>query len=69
MDVLAPAAQIDSAFLPLDPGPFDPDEVVCQLSGISMAAPHVSGVAAMILSEILKDGFEAGDSRIWSVPL
>jgi subtilisin family serine protease len=49
VDVFAPAAHIASAFLPFDPDPFDPDEAVCQLSGTSMAAPHVSGIAAMIL--------------------
>ena len=49
VDVFSPAAHIVSAFFPLDPGSSDPDEIVCQLSGTSMAAPHVSGVAAMIL--------------------
>lgn len=49
VDIFSPAAHIVSAFFPLDPGSSDPDEIVCQLSGTSMAAPHVSGVAAMIL--------------------
>jgi hypothetical protein len=51
IDVFAPAGRIASAFYPVDPGSFDPDEIVCQLSGTSMAAPHVSGVAAMILQD------------------
>ncbi len=49
VDVFSPAAHIVSAYSPRDPGSSDPDEVVCQLSGTSMSAPHVSGVAAMIL--------------------
>ncbi len=49
IDVFSPAAHIVSAYFPLNPGSDDPDEIVCQLSGTSMAAPHVSGVAAMIL--------------------
>jgi len=114
VDIFAPAARVASAFFPLDPGPYDPDEIVCQLSGTSMAAPHVSGVAAMILhdypdlraeqlralilnwaergvlesnpgdpnyigdgspnlllhwdpSNLLRDGFETGDLRLWVV--
>lgn len=114
VDIFAPAAYVDSAFYPVDPGSSDPDEIVCQLSGTSMAAPHVSGVAAMILndypdltadqlrtfilnwadrdvlesnpsdpnyigngspnlllhwdpSDLLRDGFETGDARLWVV--
>lgn len=114
VDIFAPAARIASAFFPVDPDPYDPDEIVCQLSGTSMAAPHVSGVAAMILhdypdlttdqlrtfilnwaqrgalesnpgdpnfigdespnlllhwdpSNLLRDGFETNDFRLWAV--
>lgn len=114
VDIFAPASHIASAFYPVDPGPFDPDEAVCQISGTSMAAPHVSGVAAMILHDypnltaeqlrtlilnwaqrgvlesnpghanyigdgspnlllhwdptnLLRDGFETGDLRLWAV--
>ena len=51
VDIFAPASHVASAFYPVDPGSEDPDEIVCQLSGTSMAAPHVSGVAAMILND------------------
>lgn len=117
VDAFAPAAHIVSAYYPVDPGSTDPDEIACQLSGTSMAAPHVSGVAAMILhdygnmpgmtvdvlrtmilnwaergalesnpsdpnyigddspdlllhwdpSNILRDGFETDDTRLWAV--
>lgn len=49
VDIFAPASHIISAFYPLDAGSTDRSKIVCRLSGTSMAAPHVSGVAAMIL--------------------
>ncbi|MEO8198048.1 MAG: S8 family serine peptidase [Thermoanaerobaculia bacterium] len=51
VDIFAPAAHVASAFFPVDPGMDDPDEAVCQLSGTSMAAPHVSGLAALFLQD------------------
>jgi len=70
VDVFAPAAHVASAFYPVDPDPFDPDEVVCQLSGTSLAAPHVSGVAAMILENSPHMSSEALRTMIlnWAVP-
>lgn len=49
VDIFAPAARINASFYRNDLEPPAEDEVVCQLSGTSMAAPHVSGVAAMML--------------------
>ncbi|MEO8195297.1 MAG: S8 family serine peptidase [Thermoanaerobaculia bacterium] len=51
VDIFAPAAHVASAFFPVNAGMDDPDEAVCQLSGTSMAAPHVSGIAALFLQD------------------
>lgn len=51
VDIFAPASHVVSAYYPAFLGSTDPEKIVCQLSGTSMAAPHVTGVAAMILQE------------------
>ncbi len=66
VDVFAPAAHIVSAFFPYEADEEDADQAVCQLSGTSMAAPQVSGVAAMILSvtpNICPEGLKAAILR------
>jgi subtilisin family serine protease len=51
IDLFAPAAYIASAFHSKNYTPTQNVSAACQLSGTSMAAPHVTGVAAMILQE------------------
>jgi subtilisin family serine protease len=52
VDIFAPAAHVASAFFPVALGMGEvPEEAVCRLSGTSMAAPHVSGLAALYLQD------------------
>lgn len=52
VDIFAPSAFVASAFFPVALGMGEvAEEAVCQLSGTSMAAPHVSGLAALFLQD------------------
>ncbi|KAH7691577.1 Tripeptidyl-peptidase II protein [Dioscorea alata] len=62
-DVTAPGVNILSAW-PVDVGPFPSNlkkKTFNFLSGTSMAAPHVSGIVALIMSKLKND-----NKRIWS---